>query len=244
MTPEMMICIPGPWNDRTDFVQRVIVQSKGDFMLAGGILANPRGKDHVPLEFCASYDDMRRAFEIAGQGKMPADVLDAIDTHKSVVYLRFPLDVIGQKSRLLKFTTLIRDLGGYAVKIESAGVAYTWEVWQDLMSSDNPFDQYRGVVALIGGEEHYYSCGMHHFNLPDCQISRQIPISEAAETMNRFNYYQIVENPTLASGHTFSLTEDTPLYRLTLIPDGRHEDDELFRNSNGIWDMEKVVPTH
>ncbi|ALC17616.1 hypothetical protein DSOUD_2886 [Desulfuromonas soudanensis] len=102
-------------------------------MFAGGILANPRGKDHVPLEFCASYDDMRRAFEIAGQGKMPADVLDAIATHKSVVYLRFPFDVIGQKSRLLKFTTLIRDLGGYAVKIESAGVAYTWEVWQDLI---------------------------------------------------------------------------------------------------------------
>jgi hypothetical protein len=240
MTPEMMICIPGPWKDRTDFLQRVVAQTKGDFMFAGGILANPKGKDHVPLEFCEPYTDMRRAFELAGQGKLPVSVLDQVNAHQSVVYLRFPLDVIGQRGRLLKFTTVLRDVGGFAVKVESTGIAHAWDTWQNLLSSDNPFDQYRGVVVLIGDEQYFYSCGMHHFNLPDCQTSRQLPAEEAADTMNRFNYYQIVERPTLASGHTFSLTTDSPAYRLTLIADAKHGEDDFFRNPQGLWNMERV----
>lgn len=240
MTQETMICIPGPWKDRTDFVQRVVAQTKGEFMFAGAILANPKAKDHVPLDFCDPYDGMRQAFEIAGQGKLPLEVLDQIATHNSVVYMRFPLDVIRQRKRMLMFTSLVRDIGGYAIKVESTGIAHDWDVWHSLISSENPFDQYRCFVVLIGDEDQFYSCGMHHFGLPDCQISRAIPVKEAADTMNRFNYYQIVEQPTLGSGHTFSLTPDAPHYRITLVEDHRHESDDFFRNPNGLWTMERV----
>jgi len=243
MNPEMMICIPGPWKDRTEFIQRVVVQTYGEFMFAGGILANPKGNDHVAAEFCEPYQDMRRAFEIAGQGKLPADVLSQIATHKSVVYMRFPLEVLRQRDRLLKFTSLLRKIGGFAVKIESTGVAHTWEVWLNLIASENPFDQYRGFVVLIADENHFYSCGMHNFGLPDCQVSRPLPVGEAADTMNRFNVFQIVEKPTLASGHTFSLTAESPCYRLSLIDDPRHGEDVLFRNPNGLWDMKRVEPS-
>ncbi|MHB8860794.1 MAG: DUF4261 domain-containing protein [Pirellulaceae bacterium] len=242
MDQEMMICIPGPWKDRKEFVQRVAVHTRGDFLFAGGILANPKTKDHVLVEFEEANTDMRRAFEIAGQQKLPESILNLIATHNSTVYLRFPLDVIGQRDRLLKFTNLVRDIGGIAVKVESAGIAHTWEVWQSLLSSQNPFDQYRCFVVLIGDEEYYYSCGMHHFGIPDCQVSRQVPMAEAADTMNRFNYYQIVERPVLASGHTFSVTTESPFYRLSLIADHRHDKDDLFWNPKGLWDMEKVEP--
>jgi len=237
---EAMICIPGPWKDRTEFVQRVVTHTKGEFMFAGGILANPKAKDHVVLEFCEPYEDMRQAFEIAGQGKLPQDVLDQIVLHKSIVYMRFPLNAIAERERMLKYTSLLRDLGGFAVKVESTGIAHTWNVWHELLSSDNPFDQYRCFVVLIGDDKQFYSCGMHHFGLPDCQISREIPAEEAADTMNRFNYYQIVEKPTLESGHTFSLTPESPYYRLTLVADHRHEADDYFKNPTGLWTMERV----
>lgn len=237
---EAMLCIPGPWTNRTDFLQRVVSHTKGDFIFAGGILANPKSTDHVPLEFCQPYEDMRNAFEIAGQGKLPRELLDQLASHKSVVYMRFPLDAIGQKKHILKYTSLLRDLGGFAVKVESTGIAHTWDTWDELLSSENPFDQYRCFVILIGDEEQFYSCGMHHFGLPDCQISREIPAEEAADTMNRFNYYQIVEHPELESGHTFSLTPDSPYYRLTLDQDQRHEAEEFFHNPKGLWTMEKV----
>jgi hypothetical protein len=240
VSQEAMICIPGPWKNRTEFLEGIATHTKGDFMFAGAILANPKAKDHVPLEFCEPYEEMRKAFEIAGQGKLSIELLDQISAHNSVVYIRFPLDAITQRKRMLTFTNLIRELGGYAVKIESTGIAHNWETWNSLLSSDNPFDQYRCFVVLIGDSEHFYSCGMHHFGLPDCQISRDIPMEEAADTMNRFNYYQIIEQPNLESGHTFSLTPDSPYYRLVLSPDYRHETDEFFRNPNGLWTMERV----
>ena len=238
--PEAMLCIPGPWEERREFVQRVVTHTTGEFMFAGGILANPKAKDHVALEFCEPYEDMRRAFEIAGQGKLPQELLDQIAAHKSVVYMRFPLDVIAQRERMLTYTTLLQQLGGFAVKVESTGIAHAWDVWGQLLSSEDCFDQYRCFVVLIGDDQHFYSCGMHHFGLPDCQISREIPAEEAAETMNRFNYYQISEQPTMEPGHTFSLTPDAPYYRLALVSDDRHGPDDLFRNPTGLWAMERV----
>ena len=240
VSQEAVVCIPGPWKNRTEFLQRVVTHTKGEFLFAGGILANPKAKDHVPLEFCERFEDMRKAFEIAGQGKFLQELLDQIASHESVVFMRFPLDAIVQRKRILSFTLLLRDLGGYAVKIESTGIAHTWDDWHSLLLSDNPFDQYRCFVVLIGDEDHFYSCGMHHFGLPDCQISRDIPIEEAADTMNRFNYYQIIKLPKLESGHTFSLTSDSLSYRLTLVADPRHQADDLFRNPSGLWTIERV----
>jgi hypothetical protein len=53
--------------------------------------------------------------------------------------------------------------------------------------------------------------------------------------MNRFNMYQIIEQPRLASGHTFSLDADSPVFQLDLLPDTRHEEEDLFHNPQGIW---------
>jgi len=171
MNQESMLCIPGPWKDRPEFVQRVVTHTKGDFMFAGAILAYPKAKDHIPLEFCGPCDDMCHAFEIAGQGRLKPEVLDQIATHNSVVYMRFPLDVIRQRKRMAMFTSLVRNIGGYAIKVESTGIAHDWDIWNCLISSENPFDQYRCFVVLIGDEDQFYSCGMHHFGLPDCFAS-------------------------------------------------------------------------
>ena len=73
-------------------------------------------------------------------------------------------------------------------------------------------------------------------------------MEEAADTMNQFNFYQIVEKPTMESGHTFSRTPDSFKYRLTLISDHRHEAGDPFKNPNGLWTMEQVeqgaAPNH
>src|SRR5206468_6299477 len=128
-----------------------------------------------------------------------------VQGHTAVAYLRFPLDVMEQRERLLKFTQLFARIGGIAVKVESAGVAHTFERWTELLTG-TPFDLYCACVALVGGERYFYSCGMHHFGLPDSAAPRTLPVEEAAESMNQFNFWRISERPVLASGHTFSIT--------------------------------------
>jgi hypothetical protein len=233
--PELIICIPGTWKDRTDFISQTITsEPPGRFVFAAGILADITAKDHVPLDFCPADPNILKAFEIAGQGEIPPEILAQLREHSSVVYLHFPLDLPDQRERVLKFTQIIQRLGGIAVKVESAGAAHSWERWFALVSG-TPFDLYCAAVILVGDKGYYYSCGMHHFGLPECEVPRSIPVGEAADLMNRFNFWQTVEKPKLSTGHTFSLTPTAPRYRLTLGPDTRHNTENPFHNPHGIW---------
>ncbi len=237
MNQEAIICVPGPWANRSEFLRAIITQQPaGAFMFAGGILAHPSAKDHVPLDFCDRYAEMREAFSIAGQGKLSQQTLDAIHEHRGVAYLHFPMGWLEQRTRLKKFSEVLQRAGGLAVKVESSGVAHEWSRWISLLSGST-FDAYCSAVTLIGDSARYYSCGMHHFGLPESSLPRSIDIGEAADIMNRFNMYQIVEQPQFATGHTFSLSADSPNYRLVLSPDSRHDADDLFHNPHGTWDL-------
>jgi hypothetical protein len=203
-------------------------------MIAGAILADLVGEDPIPLEFTPADPSIAAAFRIAGQGKIPQPTLSKIQEHSSVVYLHFPLDIQAQCDRVARFTGLLRRLGGAAVKVESAGIAHTWERWFALLNGSR-FDLYSSVMVFIGGEDYYYSCGMHHFGLPECAVPISVPVGEAADLMNRFNFYQIEPAPILKSGHTFSISADAPRYRLALDTDNLHEPDEPFFNIHGVW---------
>lgn len=237
MNQEAIICIPGPWPNRSAFLRAIIeLEPMGEFMFAGGLLAHPSGKDHVELEFCEPYPQMREAFRIAGQGRLSAETLDLIAGHGGVAYLHFPIDFLQQRERLAKFTEVVRRAGGYAVKVESAGVAHEWGRWFYLLSGET-FDVYCSCVVLIGDSDRYYSCGMHHFGLPECSLPRSIEVTEAADILNQFNMYQIIEQPQFETGHTFSLSADSPYFRLALVQDSRNEPDDLFHNPHGVWEL-------
>lgn len=237
----MILCIPGPWKDSSEFLRTVItLPPEGEFMFAGGILAHAKANDHVQLEFCDPDPDMRRAFQIAGQGRISQETLDAIAQHASVVYLVLPINALEDPERLTKFTSVIKQAGGLAVKVETSGVAHEWKRWLELLSGST-FDRYCSAVTLIGGEDNYYSCGMHHFDLPECSLPRSFDPGEGADIMNRFNMYQIVEKPVLASGHTFSLAADSPVFRLTREDDTRHDKDDLFHNPHGVWYLDPTM---
>ncbi len=208
-------------------------------MFAGMVLADVEAKDHVPLELCSADPNIQKAFQIAGQGKISDEILARLGEHTAVVYMHFPLDLPSQRERIVKFTQLVQRLGGIAVKVESAGIAHSWERWFALLSG-RPFDLYCSGVVLIGDKDYYYSCGMHHFGFPDCEVPRSIPIGQAADLMNRFNFWQIAERPKLSAGHTFSLTASAPHFRLSLLQDTRHEKEQLFHNPHGIWRLNAV----
>lgn len=238
MANELMICVPGPWKKSGDFVAAVITaEPMGRFMFAGMILADLHAKEHISAEWDLRYTEMRRAFEIAGHGKLPEAVLAQVEAHQGAVYLRFPAPLSQQRKALLKFSRLLESIVGVAVKVESAGVAHTWQRWFELLESENPFDWYCAGVVLIADEDVYYSCGMHNFELADAQISSRMAATEAAEILNQFNYWRLSQTPYLEAGHTFSLSQDNPHFRLEETRDSRHEEDDPFFNPQGLWSL-------
>jgi len=236
----LIVGIPGPWENRTRFVQEIVGTSDGAFIFAGAILFDRHAEDHIPLYFGDADGSVAKAFRIAGQGRLSEETLRRIAEHGSVAYLHFPLQVQAQRLRILKFTRAVLGAGGFAVKLENSGAAHEAARWIGHFESGDLFELYCASVVLIGDDAHYYSCGMHQFSLPECQISKTMEIKAAAATINRFNVYQIAEQPDLDSGHTFSLTMEDPAYRLDLVPDHRHATSDLFHNRNGLWNLVEI----
>jgi hypothetical protein len=235
---ELIVAVPGPWQDRSEFVTQIVGSTDGKFMMGGPMLFHAPERDHILVEFEAADPNMRLSFQVAGRGQLHGPTLGAIARHRSVAYLHLPLQVLGQQERILRFTNVLRQIGGIAVKIESVGIAHEWDAWERLLRSDDLFDLYTGFVTLIADEHHYYSCGMHHFDLPDAQVPRSLPDSEAAHLMNQFNFYRVAESPALEEGHTFSLSEESPRFKLSRIEDERYPEDHPFHNVQGLWDLQ------
>ena len=243
MDRELIICIPGTWEDRSSLVREVVTSTQGNFMFAGGILAHPAGKDHVEVTFDGFTPAIEGSFRVAGQGRIPDETLQELREHRSVVYLHFPLRYLSQRERINKFTSVLKNCGGIAIKLESTGIAHTWERWSELVNSENLFDAYCTCVILVSDDDVFYSCGMHNFGLPEAQAPSQLGLDIAAQTINNFNLFQLCDEPKLAEGHTFSLSDDSPRFRITSTSDHRNDPDDLFHNENGLWSLTQISST-
>jgi hypothetical protein len=236
---ELIVCIPGNWSDRSDFVGKIANDAGGGrFMCTGEMLADLEAQEHVMVELRQADPALVDAFRAGGQGKISDEVLARVAAHSAVAYLRFPINILEQRERLLKFTRLVGRSGGIAVKVETSGIAHSLERWLGLLIG-SPFDLYCASVVLIAGDSYFYSCGMQHFGLPDSAISRTLG-EPAAELMNRFNFWRIGEQPALTSGHTFSVTADAPPLRLTLLEDSRYPVGDPFHNPHGVWRLDPI----
>jgi hypothetical protein len=208
----------------------------GQFTWADGMLVDVEAQEHVKLDLGEVDPGLVEDFRIAGRGKLSDEVLARIAGHASVAYLRFPTNILEQRERLLQFTRLLARVGGIAIKIETSGIAHTLEHWMGLLVG-TAFDLYCASVVLVAADSYAYSCGMHHFDLPDSAIPRSLG-NQGAELMNRFNFWRIAEQPRLANGHTFSVAPGSPPLRLTLVEDSRYPAGDLFHNPHGVWRLD------
>lgn len=212
----------------------------GRYVFDGESLVDVRYQDSVKVHFLGRHPRMLEAFQAATRGELPAEVEKEISAHRSSLYLRFPVNFLQERIRIIKYTDLARRLGGCAVKLESSGVGHAWERWFRLLSSENAFDWYCAVVMLLAGERYYYSCGMHHFGLADSATNKRLEVRDAANVLNKFNYWRMIEHRELHSGETFSLNEQSRVFRLELKPDEINPEDDLFHNPSGLWHLEAL----
>ena len=99
---EMIVCVPGPWENRSDFARRVFaLEPSGRYTFAGGVLADVQHQDQIQVEFLGQHPRMAEAFEAATRGDLPFDVASAIAKHRSSIYLRFPSNVVEERLRIL-----------------------------------------------------------------------------------------------------------------------------------------------
>lgn len=236
---QVIIGVPGKWKTRTELIQAIASQSEG-YLMAGHIIHNAKKDVGFQVEVYEQDPGLREAFFYASRETFDDNLLNEIEQHTFTIYViadsnRFEdlLNVVDVGAGLLRS-------GGLAVKIETTGIAYTKEEWNQLSTEKEYFPIYSHFVTLIGDEDHYFSCGMKAFGLPDTVIPSSLPPEEAADLLNNVNLYSIVENPTFRSGETFSIGENTAVFHIDLTNDSRYDEEDVFYNPFGLLELTPV----
>lgn len=238
MNSSIIIGVPGAWADRSAITTSIASGRK--FLFAGMLMMDMQTQAICKLEIYEYDPNMRRSFEVAGQGLISERVLQKIAEHRHTLYAIINSPSLETANWMLKVGTGLLEAGGLAIKVESAGLAHTAENWQALAADSSPAALYQAFVTLIGGTDSYYSCGMHNFGLPDVSLNRIIEPQAARTILDEFNYYQLVERPSFLDGHTFSTSAEAPSFKLSHCPYEGYDPSDPLYNPFGRWHLESL----
>ena len=244
MTGKIIICIPIKLN-RQEIASALANKYGTDYVFIGQIL-RCRGRnescqilfrDRLVLDDNGS--SLVDAFEIAGQGKLSRNTLQQIDDCPQVVYLTSIDTGYDSCLQMVRLAGVLLNIGGIAVKVESAGIACDRDKWLANYNCDDPFEIYSLFVVLVEGD-FYYSCGMQNFGKADVAIELSEDIGLAIYVMNVFNYYRLTETPILQDNHTFQPDIQSPKYRLKWMSDRESPIDTPLYNPFGRWHLFRI----
>ncbi|EJQ99843.1 DUF4261 domain-containing protein [Bacillus cereus] len=239
METQIVIGVPGLWKDRTELIQEVA--SKSNYMLAGNIMHHKEKEIVFEIDVYEQDTSLGEAFFYASGERFDEELLRELEKHTYTVYVIAKVDDTERLQEVIDVGMELLNAGGLALKVETAGVAYSKEEWKELAEDKEIFPMYSHLVTLVGDEEGgYYSCGMQAFNLPDVVLDGGIDPEVAVDLLNDFNLHNIFEKPNLKDGDTISFTEDSPMYRLAHYIDERYEQEDPFYNPCGVWKLESA----
>src|SRR5258708_29257208 len=130
---EIIIGIPGLWPTKADLLKSVVTQTDG-LALAGRMLLNQKANKSFQVDVYEHDPALHRSFRIAGGEQIPEQELDAIARHTYTLYLIGPGGTQSLAQDMMEVAAQLLNAGGLAVKVETAGVAYSKEKWQFLAS--------------------------------------------------------------------------------------------------------------
>jgi hypothetical protein len=241
MGPRVIIGIPGVWPSRADLVQALLDANGLDYVMAGSVCLERASGISASVELYDRDPRLVQAFTAAGQGRIGEETLARIGQHAMTAYVLVPAAIPDAALAAARFAVAFLKAGGLAVKVESAGIAHEKEHWLAVVAKASaPADLHDLLVVLVGGQERYYSCGMHNFCLPDTSVSAALPMAAAADLLRTFNFFQLVDQPTLKPGETFSAARDAPRFRLSQRPFEGYDADDPLCNQFGLWHLEPI----
>lgn len=232
---EIVLCIPGPWVDRNELIERIVKDSEC-YILAGTILMNIETQDGFELQLEGPDERMQAAFEAAGSHWKDTPEMECIASHKSVVYLISKGGSVESAHSIMEAASGLLKAGGFAVKVESTGLAHPATDWKEQCKYKYLFKSHSSYVVYITSEQ-VYSCGMHNFGLPDAIVERS-ESENPSELLRVFTHYLLSESPAIKSGQTFSPATDAPKYRILEHTSINYGEDSLFNNPFGTWKLQ------
>ncbi|HEY3341730.1 MAG TPA: hypothetical protein VGK81_06915, partial [Anaerolineae bacterium] len=202
-TLRIVLGIPGPWH-AMDELARAVAQSTSDFELRDGCLIRLADDKHFELELLERDPILRQYYALANRRSLSAEDLARIDTHASTAYLSGPGGSLESAQEMLHAGSALLQAGGYAVKVETAGIAHSARDWlaQTQRRATHVGALYIAYVALVSKAETVYSCGMQNMGFADALVSTSQSAAQAANLLRGFLMGVLHEQPTLLDGQS------------------------------------------
>lgn len=237
--PTTVLCIPGYWKDRSEIVTAIVANNE-NYIFAGQVLLNTKTKESYELEIYERDERMQNAFKITGRVTGVSDsFLDEIGKHNLVVYLIGSTGSLESAKAIALAGNAVLKAGGIGIKIESTGKAFTKEHWSRLLENPSDSDLYEMFVFdAIFDKNMIYSCGMHNIGLKDTIVYDENP-EDATKLISIFNYYQLLEKPTISNNQTFGIDTKAPIFIITEEENQPYEGDDLYENPFGMWKLKR-----
>jgi hypothetical protein len=162
-----------------------------------------------------------------------------IDAAAGAMILYLPVELHTERARIAGLAEALASRGALAVRIEESKLGYPIHRWTELVGGTDPWSLYRAVVVVLedkdgGGAG---TCGMQVFSLPDAYVASAF--AHDRESVNallgQFNIFQLVDDPVLRSGETFSISEDASKHVIHRWPDARYPRGHSCHNPFGVW---------
>jgi hypothetical protein len=232
---QIVLGIPGPWETAQDLTQAVAALDVG-FAVCEGELVNSATNQHFRLELVEHDPELRRTYELANRRSLsPAD-LALIGGHKHTAYLAGTGGSLEAARSMMQAAAVLLAAGGFAVKVETAGVAHSAHDWlaQTSRREMHVGALYIAYVALVGHGGEYYSCGMHNLGFGDAIVAGLVA-AQAGDLLRGFLMSVIHEQPILISGQSVVQDAQGTRYLLTHEPCRAFPQDDPFYNPYGVW---------
>ncbi|MEL6495972.1 MAG: hypothetical protein AAFQ41_12755 [Cyanobacteria bacterium J06623_7] len=251
MNGRIVLSIPLDLNNRQELTANLAAKYGADYVIIGRIFRSTITDESCEVDLISRSEPINEPsstggerhfeqiisseFKLAGADSFDDGTLQKLDRCRQIVYLES--SAVGYQGclQIARLAKIILEVGGIAVRLEAAALVHSRDRWCDRYNSDDVFDIYSLFVALVEGEEYYYSCGMQQFGKADVALSLTEDINLAIYVMNVFNYYRLTESPILQDGHTFRPDIECPQYRMNWIADREHEAEEHPYNPHGRW---------
>lgn len=237
--PEMILCIPGPWKDRGELMMSIVDCDSG-YLFAGRILMNLASEHSCEIDYAEQDPNMVSAFRAAGRHWDNTPEMEAITTHRSVVYLISDGGSREDAQAMMLAAKALLKAGGLGVKVESSGLAHSPDAWIKMCQNLHLFSAHRALVVNIADQNEVYSCGMHNLGLYDA-ITTIDDKQQAVELLQVFTWYLFTESPELKAGQTFSVDAEADVYRLREHQGINYGEKSLFNNPYGTWELVPVL---
>lgn len=238
----MMLCIPGDWLNLDEFIAALAATSKMEYMPISGLLLNSTRKTSFNYEFHDYDGKMKSAFEYAGLAtRMSESDVNKVSEHKNVVFLYGPIGGLAEAYEIALAGAAILQAGGIAIKIETAGKAFSKQTWYSMIENFEPLNIYKMFVVdtITNSSGATYSCGMKNLGLRDFIVLGE-DFQNAVDLISLIAENQIIHHTIFKDKEEISLDAGREVYTIRTQKNQPYDDRTLFKNPFGMWQLQRL----